>query len=87
MRPQSFPPISSVTGRPVNLQEVFDQVWELLTLRFPRRTRADEKRLRAFLAKAISQHSAAGVRDANELFRLSLKTVLAQVNIASGKAT
>jgi hypothetical protein len=74
--PQRFVPRDYDAKKLAVLQEVFDSGWGLLRLRYPNRTTAHQEELKAILAKAIVDHSVAGVTDKRELFRLSLRSVL-----------
>jgi hypothetical protein len=80
MSPHRFAPKSYDAAKLAQLQAAFDQAWEMLALRFPNSTEAEEDEIKAVLAKAIVELSLEGVFEPAELFRRSLKNVLATVN-------
>jgi hypothetical protein len=85
MRPQWFAPKSYDAAKLAVLQDVFDKAWKILELRFPARSEEEEERIKTVLAKTIEELSNEGVFDAQDLFRQSLKGVLATHNRALAK--
>jgi hypothetical protein len=79
MCPQRFAPKSYDAAKLALLQEVFDKSWHVLELRFPDLTELEKDNIKTVLAKAIVELSVEGVFDGPELFRRSLKNVLATV--------
>jgi hypothetical protein len=78
MSAHRFAPKSYDAAKLCLLQDVFDETWQLLVLRFPNRTRQEEERIKTVLAKTIVDLSVEGTFESSELFRRSLKSVLAE---------
>jgi hypothetical protein len=85
MCPQRFVPKDYDARKLAILQDTFDETWQLLKLRFPVRSKEDDERYRAVLAKVIADMAQRGIADPRELFQGSIKAVLAQVNGAESR--
>jgi hypothetical protein len=78
--PHRFAPKSYDARKLAILQDTFDETWQLLTLRFPTRTKKEDEHYRSLLAKVIVDMSLRGINDPQELFRGSIRGVLANLD-------
>ena len=77
MCPQRFAPKSYDASKLKMLQDAFDKAWKVLELRYPDCSEAEAERIKAVLAQTIVELSVEGTFDPGELFKTSLKSVLA----------